>query len=181
MTDLALLPSSSSRSARLRDQDEEIIRVMTKTVNELGPNGLSIRSHLAAFWTSVFLRGAIKPPANACPSSSPKFMTSSRYRCMPPTRIRPSATAALTSVDGAEEKGYERLPPLDESMAAHLCLPTAIGWKARASNPSNLCICARWTHLLCGWTSRFGVALYIFQAKMLALMKPVWMQLHSGT
>ncbi len=31
----------------------------------------------------------------------------------------------------AEEKGYEDLPPLDESVAAHLCPPTAIGWKAR--------------------------------------------------
>ncbi len=53
------------------------------------------------------------------------------------SRIRPSA--ALTSVDGAEEKGYEHLPPLDESVAAHLCPPTAIGWKARASHPSKPC------------------------------------------
>ncbi len=55
------------------------------------------------------------------------------------SRIRSSASAALTSVDDAEEKGYEHLPPLDESVAAHLCPPTAIGWKARASHPSKLC------------------------------------------
>ncbi len=35
VTDPALLPSSSSRSARLR-ADEEFIRVMTKAVKELG-------------------------------------------------------------------------------------------------------------------------------------------------
>ncbi len=53
--------------------------------------------------------------------------------------ICPSASVALTSVDGAEEKGYEHLPPLDESVAAHLCPPTAIGWKARASHSSKPC------------------------------------------
>ncbi len=78
----------------------------------LGLNGLRLRSHLAAGWTSVFSQGAIKPPANARPPSSPKFMTSSRYRGMPPhwSRIRPSASAALTSVDGAEEKGNSACP-----------------------------------------------------------------------
>ncbi len=47
------------------------------------------------------------------------------------SRIRPSASAALTSVDGAEEKGYECLSPLDES--------GSIGWKVRASHPSKPC------------------------------------------
>ncbi len=36
------------------------------------------------------------------------------------SRIRPSALVALIYVDGAEEKGYEHLPPLDESVAAYL-------------------------------------------------------------
>ncbi len=53
------------------------------------------------------------------------------------SRFHPSASAALTSVDGTEEKGNEHLPPLDESVAAHLCPPTAIGWKA--SHPSKPC------------------------------------------
>lgn len=41
--------------------------------------------------------------------------------CTQPACVRP-----LTSVDGVEEKGYEKLPPLDESVAAHLCPPTAM-------------------------------------------------------
>ncbi len=45
----------------------------------------------------------------------------------------------LTSVDSAEEKGYEHLPPLDESVAADICPPMAIGWKARVSQPSKPC------------------------------------------
>ncbi|KAL1248884.1 hypothetical protein QQF64_022202 [Cirrhinus molitorella] len=36
----------------------------------------------------------------------------------------------LLKVNGVEEKGYDRLPPVDESVAVHLCLPMAIGWKA---------------------------------------------------
>ncbi len=31
------------------------------------------------------------------------------------------------------------MPQLDESVAAHLCPPTAIGWKAKASHPSKPC------------------------------------------
>ncbi len=31
------------------------------------------------------------------------------------------------------------MPQLDESVAAHLCPPTAIGWKAKANHPSKPC------------------------------------------
>ncbi len=91
------------------------------------------------------------------------------------SRIRSSASAALTSVDSAEEIGYERLSPLDESVAAHLCPPMAIGWKARAIHPSKPC---RATSALTGCTySAAGQAalvlhsmavLQVFQVKMLA-------------
>lgn len=38
-----------------------------------------------------------------------------------------SALSSLTTVDDTEEKGYEKLPPLDELVAEHLCPPTAMG------------------------------------------------------
>ncbi len=50
-----------------------------------------------------------------------------------------SASSTLASVDGTEEKGYERLPPLDESVAMHLCPPTAIGWKEKVAHLSKPC------------------------------------------
>ncbi|KAI2660631.1 ORF V: Enzymatic polyprotein [Labeo rohita] len=90
-------------------------------------------------------------------------------------RLRASSSSALTSVDGAEDKGYEKLPPLDESVAAHLCPPTAIGWKTKASHPSKPC---RTTSALAGraYTSAGQAAsalhsmaiLQVFQAKLLA-------------
>ncbi len=61
------------------------------------------------------------------------------WRASYSSRICLSTSATLTSVDGAEEKGYEHLAPLDESEAAHLCPPIAIGWKARATHPSMPC------------------------------------------
>ncbi len=39
----------------------------------------------------------------------------------------------------SEEKEYDNLPPLDESVAAHLCLSMAIGWKAKTIHPSKPC------------------------------------------
>ncbi len=91
------------------------------------------------------------------------------------SHICPSASVALTSVDGAEDKRYEHLPPLDESLTAHLCPPTTIGWKARASHPSKPC---RATSTLAGCaylaTGQAASALHsmavlqVFQAKMLA-------------
>ncbi len=157
VTDPALLPSSALRNARLR-ADEELIGVMTKAVNELGSNGLPLRSHLAApFFPEVHdeLTKSWHAPHSSC--------------------IRPSASTALTSVDVTEEKECEHLPPLDESVATHLCPPTAIGWKARAIHPSKPC---RATSALAGHAYSGArqaasalhsmAVLLVFQAKMLA-------------
>ncbi len=72
-TDHTLLLSSSSRNTRLR-VDKELIHIMTKAVNELGLEWSPLRSHREAGWTNVFSGGTIKPPANARPPSSPKFI-----------------------------------------------------------------------------------------------------------
>ncbi len=78
------------------------------------------------------------------PSRPPPTLVPLKFWCAPyPSRIRPSASTALTSVDVAEEKEYERLPPLDESVATHLYPSMAIGWKAWASHPSKPCRATR--------------------------------------
>lgn len=50
-----------------------------------------------------------------------------------------STCTTLPTIDSAEEKGYEKLPLLDEAVAADLCSPTAIGWKAKVTHPSKSC------------------------------------------
>ncbi len=53
--------------------------------------------------------------------------------------LRASSSPTLTSVYGTEEKSYGKLPLLDESVAAHLYPPMAIGWTAMAAHPSKPC------------------------------------------
>ncbi len=134
-----------------REHSPVLFRVMTKAVNEL-----RLEWSLPEEPSRSRLDEWILPGSHLALSqrSSPFFLKVhdelTKSWCAPySSRIGPSASAALTSVDAAEEKGYEHLPPLDESMAAHLCPPTAIGWKARASHPSKPC---RATSALAGCT-----------------------------
>ncbi len=89
-------------------------------------------------------------------------------------RLHTSASSAFTSVNGAEDKGYEKLPPLDE-LVQHLCPSTAIGWKAKSAHLSKPC---RTTSVFTGRTYFSArqvpsalhsmAVLQIFQTKLLA-------------
>ncbi len=69
--------------------------------------------------------------------------------CPPPTGLASVLLLLLLSHQLTVLKRKEIAPaPLDESVAAHLCPPTAIGWKTRASHPSKPCICTCWTCIL---------------------------------
>ncbi len=60
----------------------------------------------------------------------------------------------------AKEKGYGKLPLLDESVAAHLCPPTAIGSMAKAIQAQQDDFNTRWTRLHIGWTSGLCTSLH---------------------
>ncbi len=142
---------------------------------------LQMRKSYRALWLTP---PSCRHPLNATPSSprqrsSPFFpevhdeLTKS-WRAPYLSRIRPSDSTALASVDGAEDKEYERLPPLDESVAAHFYPPMAIGWKARASHPSKPCRAtselARHAYSAAGQAAlalHSMAMLQVFQAKML--------------
>ncbi len=110
------------------------------------------------------------------------------------SRLRAYSSSALTLVDGTKDKGYNRLPPLDESVAAHLCPPTDIGWKAKPTHPSKLC---RTTSALAerpyslarqaASTLHSMEVLQVFQAKLLCSMDEsnpnpaAFSELHSTT
>ncbi len=165
MTDPALLPSSASCSARLK-ADDELIRVMTKALNELGlklsPPEEPSRSRLDEW----FLPGCHQALHQRSSPFFPEVHMKS-WRTPYSSRFRPSTSATLTSVDSAEEKGYEHLPPLDESMAAELHLhsldmPTQ--WLDRL-----LQRCTQW---LCFRS---------FKPRCSPTRMPVWILPHSGT
>lgn len=72
--------------------------------------------------------------------------------------IHNSFSSALTSVNGTKEKGYIKVPLLEEVVAKHLCLPMALGWKIKAVHASKPCrticpygqsICREWSGWFC--------------------------------
>ncbi len=151
-----------SRNARLR-ADESSSVLWRGLSTSSGLNGLRLRSHLAAGWTSGFFRGAIRPSANARPPSFPEYTTSSRNRDAPPYSSR-------------RRKGTQAPASSGWICGRHIsCPPTAIGWKARASHPSKPCrapsalaghIYSAAGQAACALHSM--VVLQVFQAKMLA-------------
>lgn len=171
-------PSMSSEPNRSKlGMDAELIRVLSRAVDELGldwsPPEEPARSRLDEW----FLPGRQQAPRQRTAPFFPEVhdeLTKS-WRAPYSARLRTSSSSALTSIDGADERGYERLPPLDESVAVHLCPPAAIGWKAKANHPSKPC---RTTSALAGRAySSAGQAaaalhsmavLQVFQAKLLA-------------
>ncbi len=142
-----------------------------------GSKGLRLRSHLAAGWTSVFSR--VGPLSQPPPQRSSPFFPEVHdeltisWNAPHSSCIRPSASAALTSVDGAEEKGYERLPP--------------IAWKAKAGELSvqavHLHSLDRPTRWLDKRHLRYNLQLCFRSSRPRCspVRKPVRIQLHSGT
>ncbi|KAI2646291.1 Platelet glycoprotein V [Labeo rohita] len=178
INDPAPLPSTDTSDPRTSSgMDAELFRILTRAVDELGLEWSPPEEPPRSLLDGWFLPGRRQAPRQRASQFLPevhKELTRS-WRAPYSARLRTSSSSALTSVDGAEDKGYEKLPPLDESVAAHLCPPTAIGWKAKASHPSKPC---RTTSALAGraYTSAGQAAsalhsmaiLQVFQAKLLA-------------
>ncbi len=104
VTDPALLPPSSSRSTRT---DEEFVRVMTKAVSELRLEWSPPEEPSHSRLDEWFLPARQQAPRR---HSSPFFPEVhdelTKSWCAPySSQICSSASFALTSVDGAEEKG----------------------------------------------------------------------------
>ncbi|KAL0147769.1 hypothetical protein M9458_056912, partial [Cirrhinus mrigala] len=176
--DPAPLPSADISDPRSKTgMDAELFRVLTRAVDELGLEWSPPEEPPCSLLDEWFLPGRRQAPRQRASPFLPEVheeLTRS-WRAPYSARLRASSSSALTSVDGAEDKDYEKLPPLDESVAAHLCPPTAIGWKTKASHPSKPC---RTTSALAGraYTSAGQAAsalhsmaiLQVFQAKLLA-------------
>ncbi len=156
------LPAPSAAKAGM---DAELFRVLSKAVKELGlewsPPEEPSRSRLDEWFLPGCRQAPQQRPSPFFPEVHDELTRS--WRSPYSARRRTSASSALTIIDGAEEKRYERMPQLDESVAAHLCPPTAIGWKAKASHPVQVMqdhFSTRWTLLRFSWTGGFGAPHY---------------------
>ncbi len=163
-------------SAAKDGMDAELFRVLSKAVKELGlewsPPEEPSRSHLDEWFLPGRRQAPQQRPSPFFPEVHDELTRS--WRSPYSARLRTSASSAITIIDSAEEKRYERMPQLDESVAAHLCPPTAIGWKAKASHPSKSC---RTTSALAGRSYASAgqaasalhtmMVLQVYQAKLL--------------
>ncbi len=57
------------------------------------------------------------------------------------SQVHNPGSSLLSSVDGADQVGYVKLPPVEEAVAAHLCPSATANWRVRnhASLPSKPC------------------------------------------
>ncbi len=173
---------SAQPSASSPGMDADLFHVLSNTVEELDLEWSPPEEPSCSRLMEWFLPGHRQAPCQWA------------YHQILACTLHASSSSALTSVDGAEEKGYDSLPPLDESAAAHLCPPTAIGWKAKAAPLSKQ---RRMTPALTGraYSSVEQAAsalhsmaiLQVFQAKLLCSMDEsnpnpaAFNELHSAT
>ncbi len=135
-------PSQSvQHSASSPGMYADIFRVLSSAVEELGLEWSPPEKPSCSRLDEWFLPGRRQAPCQQASAFVPVVHAEITMSWHAPysSRLRASSSFALTSVDGAEEKGYDSLPPLDESVAVHLCLPMAIGWKAKAAHTSKPC------------------------------------------
>lgn len=125
------------------EPDSELIRVLSKGVEDLGLGSALGRLRMSrhGLLDEWFLPGRRQPPSRQRPAPFlPAVHEELTKTCRAPySALVSSSSAALITVDGAEEKGYSKLPPLEEAVAAHLCLPSTLGLKAHAALPSKPC------------------------------------------
>ncbi len=158
--------------------DADLFRILSNAVEEgleWSPTEEPFRSHLDEWFLPERGRAPRQQSSPFFPEVHDEITKS--WHAPYSSRLRASSSSALTSVEGTEEKGYDSLTPLDESVAAHLYPPTATGRKAKAAHPSKLC---RMTSALAGRAySSAGqaasalhskVVLQVLQAKLLCSM-----------
>ncbi len=127
---------SAQLSASSPGMDADIFRILSNAVEELGlewsPPEEPSRSRLDEW----FLPGRHQAPRQQASPFFPEVHNeiTKSWRAPYSSCLRASSSSTLTSVKGAEEKGYDSLTPLDESVVTNLCLPTASGWKAKGAH-----------------------------------------------
>ncbi len=157
--------------------DTDLFRILSNIVEELGLNWSTPEEPSLSRLDEWFFPGQHQAPHQRASAFFPEVHDEIPKSWHAPysSRLCASSSSALTLVNGALETGYDRLPPLDKSVAMHLCPLTAIGWKAKAALPSKPC---RMTSALAKWAySSAGQAplalhsmavLQVFQAKLLS-------------
>lgn len=95
-------------------QDSELIRILTKAVEEQGLEWSDPEEATHSHLDEWFLQRPMVPPA-----TNPVHEES--WHASYSVCIHYYSSSALTSVDGTEKKRYSRLLPLEDAITMHLC------------------------------------------------------------
>ncbi|KAL0146542.1 hypothetical protein M9458_058173 [Cirrhinus mrigala] len=129
----------SEASCTQTSLDAELMNILTEAVADLeldwaAPEQLSKRWMDGSFLGASRQAEAPQRPAPFFPELHEELTRS--WRSPHSARAHAQGTQLLTTVEGAEKRGYSRPPPVEDTVAAHLC--PSRGWKT-TSLPSKPC------------------------------------------
>ncbi len=128
-------------SSEPSDLQEELMRILSKAVQELeltwSPPEEPVRSKL----DSWYIRSTHKADSRASVPFFPDVHEQlvKTWSAPQSARIHSNTQAMFSHVDGAEAHGYVRSPPVEETVAAHLCPAAAKTLGSDISLPSKPC------------------------------------------
>lgn len=120
---------------------DELVRILTKAVSGLGLEWESPDEPAKSKLDSWFLYSGRRA---AAPRKRAPFLpdlhdeVAKAWAAPQSARAHAGGSEIFTKVDGAEARGYTRIPPVEESIAAHLC-PSSASLKTGATLPSRPC------------------------------------------
>lgn len=120
---------------------EELVRVLTRAVQDLGLEWDSpdepAKSKLDTWFLQQGRRAAAqKKRAPFFPDVHEEVVKA--WSAPQSARTHASGSAIFSLVDGAETRGYARIPPVEQTIAAHLC-PSTSSLRPEAALPSKPC------------------------------------------
>ncbi|CAM4629912.1 unnamed protein product [Leuciscus chuanchicus] len=133
-------PSLQESSGVRSTFDAELLRLLTKAVEDLGLDWSLPDEPAPSRLDGCFLPGRRSTPHTRPAPFLPELheeLTKS-WKAPFSARLRSTVSSTLSLVDGAKDKGYLCIPPVEEPVATHLCPPSA-GWQSHPSLPSKAC------------------------------------------
>jgi LSD1 subclass zinc finger protein len=132
---------STRESAGIRAGiEEELMRLLSQAVERLGLEWSPPPEQAPNRMDGSFFHRRSTPACNRAAPFLPELHAELTKSWNAPlsARNRSDISASLRSVDGAAEKGYSAMPPVEDLVAAHLCPPSA-RWRSSPTLPSKAC------------------------------------------
>ncbi|XDV20624.1 hypothetical protein PO909_025924 [Leuciscus waleckii] len=131
-------PAPSTQESSVRALvNAELLHLFTKAVEDLGLEWTTPQEPAPNRLDGCFLTGRRSAPVSRPAPFLPELHDElSRLWGAPySARLRSSVSSTLSAVDGAKDRGYLSVPPVEEAVATHLCPPSA-GWRAKSTLPT---------------------------------------------